>query len=256
MVTAMPRREARRRRAVAIAAAMLEDDLVMALRTSMSPRRGGAVGENDRTRRAHSRQPAHRLDTQAALRRHQFPDNSQIHCARAVTPGAGLDLSQAAFKKSTSRVFFSSDFLESVFSWRRRWPASWACFCAPVRVSPKVQNCERYPAPGQLGYVGRQRQSAKRTTRGILAELAILRFMTHLQSLHPCKLSIYYCLLSGQSRLKVVSFQFQIETWNPAESRGRHRAGLRGPEKPDYEQRFEKRCSGRIRADSAALCAG
>jgi len=36
---------------VAIAAAMLEDDLVDGVATSMSSSPGGAVGENDRTRR-------------------------------------------------------------------------------------------------------------------------------------------------------------------------------------------------------------
>ncbi len=70
-------------------------------------------------------QPAHRLDTKAAVRRHLFPD----YFPDAVSPEPvavrrrASTFSQAAFKKSTSRVLFTSAFLSSVFSRRRRCSA-------------------------------------------------------------------------------------------------------------------------------------
>jgi len=116
-LTAMPRRRSSTAtRPVAIAAAMLEDDLVDGgCALPCLPRRGGAVGENDRTRRG-SLPPAGtigsipRLPASASVPG-QLP---RCHCARAGNARAqSLDLSQAAFKKSTSRVFFQQRFLES-----------------------------------------------------------------------------------------------------------------------------------------------
>ena len=58
------------------------------------------------------RQPAHRLYTKAALRRHQFPDSfpDAVSPEPVALRRRAATFSQAAFKKSTSSVFLASAF--------------------------------------------------------------------------------------------------------------------------------------------------
>ncbi len=111
---------------VTIAAAMFEDDLLDgAAHFHLFLARVAGLEKTIESGAADLGQPAHRLDTKAALRGHQFADRfPDAVTPEPVLPGRRAStFAHAAFKKSTSRVLFSSAFFSCAFSWRRRCSA-------------------------------------------------------------------------------------------------------------------------------------
>jgi len=98
---------------VAIAAAMLNDDLLDGV-AHFHLFLAGITGlkKTVESGAADLGQPAHRLHSQAALRRHHFPDRFPDAVAPDPVPAwlRAPTFAQAAFKKSTSSVFFASAF--------------------------------------------------------------------------------------------------------------------------------------------------
>ena len=99
---------------VTVAAAMYEDDLLHgAAHFHFFFARVAWMEKTIKSGSADLGQPAHRLDTKAALRGHQFPDSfpDAVSPEPVAVRRRASTFSQAAFKKSTSRVLFSRAFL-------------------------------------------------------------------------------------------------------------------------------------------------